>query len=67
MTWLAGTWAAVWPNLLASALWGAPAFTVHHVLMRRHVDRQHQRLSDRVRQVVADTDRGARDDSPRRA
>jgi hypothetical protein len=26
----------VWSNLLASLLWGAPAFITHHRLMRRH-------------------------------
>lgn len=26
----------VWANLLASLLWGTPAFVVHHKLMRRH-------------------------------
>lgn len=26
----------VWANLLAAGLWALPAFTTHHVLMRRH-------------------------------
>lgn len=44
MAWLADTWAATWPNLLASVIWATPAFTAHHVLMRRHVDRRHRQL-----------------------
>lgn len=39
---LAGWWAAIWPNLAASVIWGAPAFTTHHVLMRRHITRTHE-------------------------
>lgn len=26
----------VWANLLASLIWGVPAFVTHHRLMRRH-------------------------------
>jgi hypothetical protein len=36
---LAGWWAAIWPNLAASLIWAAPAFTTHHVLIRRHITR----------------------------
>lgn len=44
MGWLSSTWSAVWPNLLASVIWAAPAFTAHHLLIRRHLDRRHQEL-----------------------
>lgn len=48
-----GTWRAffswpsggVWANLLASLLWGAPAFVAHHVLMRRHTTREIERVA----------------------
>lgn len=43
---VAGVWGQVWPNLLANGLWGAPAFVVHHVLMRRHSRRQHETTRD---------------------
>lgn len=33
-------WSPVWPNLVASVLWAAPAFVAHHVLMRRHTTRE---------------------------
>jgi len=35
------TWfvASVWPNIVASVLWGAPAFITHHKLMKRHITR----------------------------
>lgn len=28
---------AVYPNLVASLLWAVPGFTVHHVLLKRHI------------------------------
>jgi len=34
---IAAWWTQLWPNLIASLLWAAPGFTVHHLLMRRHV------------------------------
>lgn len=34
--WPAG---GVWANIIASVIWGAPAFVTHHVLMRRHQER----------------------------
>lgn len=34
--WPAG---GVWSNLIASVMWGAPAFVMHHVLIRRHHER----------------------------
>lgn len=55
MTWLASTWTAVWPNLLASMIWAAPAFTTHHLLIRRHIDKQHRRLSRHIEQVASQT------------
>lgn len=39
MNWLAHTWTAVWPNLAANVLW-VPLVALHHILMRRHVDRR---------------------------
>ena len=37
--WLWWAWLQIWPNLAASVIWAAPAFTVHHVLIRRHITR----------------------------
>lgn len=36
MTW---NWfvTSVWPNLVASLLWTAPAFVTHHHLLKRHI------------------------------
>ena len=34
-------WLQIWPNLAASVILAPPAFTVHHVLMRRHITRTH--------------------------
>ena len=33
------TWfiVGVWPNLVASLIWATPAFTIHHVLMKKHI------------------------------
>lgn len=28
---------SVWPNLVASIIWATPAFTAHHLLLRRHI------------------------------
>lgn len=47
MNWLAHTWAAVWPNLAANVLW-VPLVAIHHVLMRRHVDRCHAETHARL-------------------
>ncbi len=54
--WLASTWAAVWPNLLASAIWATPAFVTHHLLVRRSLDRHHQQLRQSLTQQPGDTD-----------
>jgi len=37
---MAGLWSQVWPNLLASLLWAVPGFTVHHLLLVRHITRR---------------------------
>lgn len=39
----------VWSNLLASLLWGAPAFITHHVLMRRHQTRTAQKQTEQLK------------------
>lgn len=50
-------WGQLWPNLLASVLWGAPGFTIHHVLTRRHVtaetDRQTEQLKAHIDAAAA--------------
>lgn len=33
-------WSPIWPNLIASVIWATPAFTIHHVLLRRHITAQ---------------------------
>lgn len=33
----------LWPNLAASVIWGAPAFTTHHLLIKRHITKQHEK------------------------
>ena len=48
MNWLSATWAQVWPNLIASALWATPAFTTHHLLMKRHINQRHQETRDHI-------------------
>lgn len=47
--WPAG---GVWSNLLASLLWGAPAFAAHHIAMRRHVTRQTQAQTEELKEHV---------------
>jgi hypothetical protein len=42
-------WGPVWPNLVASVLWAAPAFTAHHVLMRRHTTREIDRQTVEIK------------------
>ena len=32
-------WTSVFPNLVASLIWGLPAFVTHHVLIKRHITR----------------------------
>lgn len=46
--WLASTWTATWPNLLANVLW-VPVVVVHHRLMKRHLRalREHQAVLHR--------------------
>ncbi len=39
----------VWSNLLASLMWAAPAFTTHHVLMRRHTSREIDRQTQEIK------------------
>lgn len=34
--------AEVWPNIVASVIWATPAFTINHVLLRRHITRTAQ-------------------------
>lgn len=46
----------VWSNLAASALWAPAAFTVHHVLMRRHTTRQ---IDRQTAEIKAHMDRAA--------
>jgi hypothetical protein len=40
-------WEAVYPNLIASALWATPAFIAQHLLLRRHITRTHNGARDR--------------------
>lgn len=42
MAWLASTWSATWPNLLANVLW-VPVVAIHHKVMTRRIRalRQH--------------------------
>lgn len=42
MGWLASTWTATWPNLLANVLW-IPVVWIHHKVMTRRIRalRQH--------------------------
>lgn len=42
-------WGPMWPNLAASVVWAAPAFTVHHVLMRRHTTREIDRQTGELK------------------
>jgi hypothetical protein len=44
--WVAANWSAVWPNLEASLLWAAPAFITHHVLIKRHITREHEKTRE---------------------
>jgi hypothetical protein len=46
----------VWPNLVASVLWAAPAFTAHHLLIRRHTTREIDRQTDEIKAYVAGTE-----------
>jgi hypothetical protein len=39
---LAGWWSAIWPNLAANVIW-VPAAALHHVLIRRHITREHEK------------------------
>jgi hypothetical protein len=41
-------WGSVYPNLIASLIWATPAFVTSHVLHRRHVDRRHRELLNRI-------------------
>ena len=34
---MGGLWSALWPNLLASALWGPPAVVAHHKLLKTKI------------------------------
>ena len=45
---LAAWWSAIWPNLVASALWAAPAFA--HLHMR--LNRQHDRIRAELKRPV---------------
>jgi hypothetical protein len=47
--WPAG---GVWPNLLASVMWGAPAFVTHHVLIRRHQARTTARQTEQLKDHI---------------
>lgn len=47
---IAQWWTALWPNLVASALWALPGFTINHLLLRRH----HQRTADQQTQQIKD-------------
>lgn len=53
MHWLAVTWAAVWPNLLASILWTVPAVIWHHRRTMRHLslrlEDHHANLAEQIR------------------
>lgn len=42
---LAGWWAAIWPNLAANVIW-VPAAAVHHVLIKRHISREHEKTRE---------------------
>lgn len=48
---LFGWWLQIWPNLAANVIW-VPVAAIHHVLMKRHVDRRHQQLKDHVAAMV---------------
>lgn len=41
-----GWFDAVYPNLAANVVWLSPAFIAHHVLLRRHINRKHDALTD---------------------
>jgi hypothetical protein len=45
--WVATSWGQIWPNLAANVLW-VPLAAVHHLLMRRHVDRRHEQLKQHM-------------------
>ena len=42
--WLASTWSATWPNLLANVLW-IPVVWVHHKVMTRRIRALHQHVT----------------------
>lgn len=48
---LAGWWLQIWPNLAANVIW-VPVAAIHHVLMRRHVDRRHEELAAHITSTV---------------
>lgn len=50
--WVATTWGQVWPNLAANVIW-IPLAAIHHVLMRRHVDRRHAQLVEHINSARA--------------
>jgi len=49
---IAAWWSGISPNLQSNIIWGLPAFTVHHVLTRRHVttetDKQTRAITDHI-------------------
>lgn len=47
-------WAAIWPNLAASVIWGTPALTAHHVAIRRRQDRHHREQVGRAEAHAAE-------------
>lgn len=52
--WLASTWTATWPNLLANVLW-VPVVWVHHRVMARRIRALHRHvtvLHDRHEQLL---------------
>lgn len=36
----------IWPNLVADAIYGTPAFLINHLLLRRHITRTAQASQD---------------------
>jgi hypothetical protein len=43
-----GWWLQIWPNLAASVIWATPTFFLHHRLLRRHINRQHEQTQQHI-------------------
>ena len=53
--WLASTWTATWPNLLANVLW-VPVVWVHHRVMKRHITQLHAAHRQHIQTLIDRTE-----------